>query len=59
LIENAQTDGPYGARGIGEHPMVSVPSVIGNALYDALGINFYNLPLSPEKVALAIAKKQA
>lgn len=57
LIENPQTDGPFGARGVGEHPMISVPSVIGNALYDALCINLYDLPLSPEKVALAIAKK--
>jgi len=58
LIENPQPDGPFGARGIGEHPMISVPSVIGNALYDALGINFYKLPLSPENVALAIARQQ-
>jgi CO/xanthine dehydrogenase Mo-binding subunit len=57
IIENPQPDGPYGARGIGEHPMISVPSVIANALYDALGINFYSLPLSPENVALAIAKE--
>jgi CO/xanthine dehydrogenase Mo-binding subunit len=56
LIENPQPDGPFGARGVGEHPMISVPSVIGNALYDALGINFYKLPLSPENVALAITK---
>jgi len=55
IIENPQPDGPFGARGVGEHPMISVPSVIGNALYDALGINFYKLPLSPENVALAIA----
>ncbi|MGV8981238.1 xanthine dehydrogenase family protein molybdopterin-binding subunit [Clostridium sp.] len=55
LIENPQPDGPFGARGVGEHPMISVPSAIGNALYDALGINFYKLPLSPENVALAIA----
>ncbi len=57
IIENPQPDGPYGARGIGEHPMISVPSVIGNALYDALGINFYKLPLSPENVALETARK--
>ena len=57
-IENPQTDGPFGARGIGEHPMISVPSAIGNALYDALGINFYKLPLSPENVALAIANSK-
>lgn len=54
FIENPQFDGPFGARGVAEHPMISVPSVIGNALYDALGINFYELPLSPENVALAI-----
>ena len=53
-IENPQMDGPFGARGVAEHPMISVPSVIANALYDALGINFYKLPLSPEHVALAI-----
>jgi CO/xanthine dehydrogenase Mo-binding subunit len=57
-IENPQTDGPFGARGVGEHPMISVPSVIGNALYDAVGINFYRLPMSPENVALAIANKK-
>lgn len=57
FIENPQTDGPFGARGVGEHPMISVPSVIGNALYDALGINFYRLPLSPEQVGLAIANR--
>ncbi len=55
LVENPQADGPFGARGLGEHPMISVPSVIANAVYDALGINFYELPLSPERVALAIA----
>ncbi|MDR7855268.1 xanthine dehydrogenase family protein molybdopterin-binding subunit [Tissierella sp.] len=58
FIENPQLDGPFGARGVAEHPMISVPSVIGNALYDALGINFYHLPLSPERVALAIANNK-
>ncbi len=54
--KTAQVDGPYGARGIGEHPMISVPSAIGNALYEALEINFHRLPLTPENVALAIDK---
>ena len=57
ILEYPQTDGPFGARGIGEHPMISVPSVIANALYDALGINFFELPMSPEAVALAVAKE--
>lgn len=58
FIENPQFDGPFGARGVAEHPMISVPSAIGNALYDALGINFYKLPLSPENVALAIVNNR-
>ena len=53
-IENPQNNGPYGARGVGEHPMISVPSAIGNAVYDALGINFHVLPLSPEAIVLGI-----
>ncbi len=53
-IENKQYNGPYGARGIGEHTMISVPSAIANAVYDALGINFYRLPLTPENVMLGI-----
>lgn len=57
ILEYPQTDGPFGARGIGEHPMIAVPSVIANALYDALGINFFELPMSPEAVALAVAKE--
>lgn len=58
FIENPQFDGPFGARGVAEHPMISVPSVIANALYDALGINFLTLPLSPENVALSIASNK-
>ena len=54
-IENPQLNGPYGARGVAEHTMISIPSAIGNALYDALGINFYHLPLTPEQIALGIA----
>ncbi len=54
FIETAQPDGPYGARGIAEHPMISVPSVVGNALYDALGIDFTELPLTTERIYLAM-----
>ncbi len=53
-IENPQLNGPYGARGVAEHTMISIPSAIGNALYDAIGVNFYHLPLTAEAVALGI-----
>jgi CO/xanthine dehydrogenase Mo-binding subunit len=56
FVETPQLDGPHGARGIGEHPMIAVPSAIGNALYDALGIQIHELPMSAERVLRAIKR---
>jgi CO/xanthine dehydrogenase Mo-binding subunit len=56
IIETPQADGPYGARGVAEHPMLSVPSALANALYDALGIDYFRLPLNAERVYLGIKK---
>jgi CO/xanthine dehydrogenase Mo-binding subunit len=57
IIENPQSDGPYGARGIGEHPYLSVPAAVANAVHDAAGIDIKNLPLTPENVWKAIQEK--
>jgi len=57
FIETPQLNGPYGARGVAEHPMISVPSAVGNALADGLGIEIMELPLSPERVYLALKRK--
>ncbi len=56
FVETPQLDGPHGARGVGEHPMVSVPSAIANALFDATGVDVHELPLSPERVYLALKR---
>jgi CO/xanthine dehydrogenase Mo-binding subunit len=57
LLENPQPGGPYGARGVAEHPMISVPSAVGNALYNALGIEFTSLPLNYERILMRIREK--
>ena len=49
-IETPQLDGPYGARGIGEHPLISITAVIANAVANATGAEFYDLPLSSDRV---------
>lgn len=54
ILETPQADGPYGARGVAEHPMISVPSALGNALYDALGVDYFRLPLNAERVYFGI-----
>ncbi len=53
-IQTLQHDGPYGARGIGEHTMIPVAPMVANAVYDALGIRIKRLPITAEKIAMAI-----
>ncbi|HOC19884.1 MAG TPA: molybdopterin-dependent oxidoreductase [Anaerolineae bacterium] len=54
IVETPLEDGPWGARGVGEHVMVQTAPAIANALYNALGVRFNHLPLSAEKVYLAL-----
>jgi carbon-monoxide dehydrogenase large subunit len=57
-VEVPQDDGPWGARGVGEHPMIATAPAIANALHDALGIRFNDLPLTAEKVYRALEKHE-
>lgn len=54
IVEVPQHDGPFGARGIGEHTMIPVAPAVANAVEDALGIRFKSIPITAEKIALAI-----
>jgi CO/xanthine dehydrogenase Mo-binding subunit len=58
IVETALEDGPWGARGVGEHVMVQTAPAIANAIHDAVGIRFTDLPLSAEKVFMALQKEQ-
>jgi len=58
IVEVPQDDGPWGARGIGEHPMIATAPAIANALYDALGVQFNDMPLTGEKVYLALEERE-
>lgn len=54
IVEVPQPDGPYGARGIGEHPMIPAAPIIANAVEDALGVRIKSMPITAEKIAMAI-----
>ncbi|MFQ5682610.1 MAG: xanthine dehydrogenase family protein molybdopterin-binding subunit [Candidatus Binatia bacterium] len=54
LIENQNGPGPYGSKGMGEGGLLPVASAIGNAVYNAVGVRIYDLPLTPEKVWRAV-----
>jgi carbon-monoxide dehydrogenase large subunit len=55
FVETPEFIGPYGARGIGEHPVIGVAPSILNAIHDAIGVDFCEIPITPEKILQAIA----
>jgi carbon-monoxide dehydrogenase large subunit len=57
IVEVAQPDGPFGARGVGEHTMIGAAPVIANAVYNALGVRIKSMPITQEKVAMAILEQ--
>jgi CO/xanthine dehydrogenase Mo-binding subunit len=54
IVEVPQDDGPFGARGIGEHPMVPTAPAIANAIHNAVGIRLDSMPITSEKVWAAL-----
>jgi len=50
--------GPFGAKGIGEAAANPVAAAVANAIANALGIRFYELPITPEKVLEAIKERR-
>ncbi len=53
IVEVAQPDGPFGARGVGEHTMIPAAPMVANAVEAALGLRITSMPITAEKVVLA------
>ena len=49
--------GPFGAKGIGEAALNPTAAALVNAVYDAIGIRFKEIPVTPEKVLQALKEK--
>ncbi len=56
VVEVPNPGHPYGARGVGEVPIVPPPAAIANAIYRAVGARMTELPMSPAKVVEALRK---
>ena len=56
IVETNEPYGPYGAKEVGEGAIMPTIPAILNALYDATGIRFNELPLTPERVYMALKK---
>jgi CO/xanthine dehydrogenase Mo-binding subunit len=54
IVEKPSPSGPFGARGVGEPPIVPAPAAIANAVEDATGVRITETPITPERIALAL-----
>ena len=59
FVETPGEIGPFGTRGIGEHPLLGVAPSIVNAIADATGIEFSRIPVTPRRLKEALEKKEA
>jgi len=58
IVETDDPQGPFGAKGIGQAPLVPVCAAIANAIADAVGVRMKELPITPEKIWRALVERQ-
>jgi len=56
LVESMDPIGPFGAKGVGEASLIPVAPAVANAIYDAIGVQIKELPITPERVLRALGK---
>src|SRR5688572_7885227 len=54
LVESVDQEGPFGAKGLGESGVIPVSAAVANALKNAIGVRFTELPITPETVHRAM-----
>jgi len=57
LIETNEPNGPFGAKGLGEAVLIPTAPAVANAIYDAIGIRFTELPITSEKILKALKER--
>jgi 4-hydroxybenzoyl-CoA reductase alpha subunit len=58
IIESDEPNGPFGAKEVGEGAIMPTIPAILNAVYDAIGVRIRELPLTPERVFMALHAKE-
>jgi 4-hydroxybenzoyl-CoA reductase subunit alpha len=54
IVESNDPEGPYGAKEAGEGPLLPILPAVANAIHDAIGVRFYQLPITPDRVVKAL-----
>jgi 4-hydroxybenzoyl-CoA reductase alpha subunit len=59
LVEEPDPRGPFGAKEVGQGPLLPIMPAVANAVHDAVGVRIDEAPITPEKVVKALAEKKA
>jgi 4-hydroxybenzoyl-CoA reductase alpha subunit len=59
LVEEPDPRGPFGAKEVGQGPLLPIMPAVANAVYDAVGVRINEVPITPEKIMKALAEKRA
>ena len=59
LVEDPDPHGPFGAKEVGQGPLLPVMPAVANAVYDAVGVRIDEVPITPEKILKALKAKAA
>jgi 4-hydroxybenzoyl-CoA reductase subunit alpha len=59
LVEHPDPRGPFGAKEVGQGPLLPVMPAVANAVYDAVGVRIDEVPITPEKIMKALEAKAA
>jgi 4-hydroxybenzoyl-CoA reductase subunit alpha len=59
LVEDPDPNGPFGAKEVGQGPLLPMMPAIANAVYHAVGVRIDEVPITPEKIVKALADKAA
>ena len=57
LIEEPDSNGPFGAKEVGQGPLLPIMPAVANAVFDAVGVRVDEVPVTPEKIAKALREK--
>jgi xanthine dehydrogenase molybdenum-binding subunit len=58
FADTYEPTGPFGAKGIGEGALNPVAGAVANAIQKALGIRFFELPISKDKILKALKEEK-
>jgi xanthine dehydrogenase molybdenum-binding subunit len=56
LVEHRSSEGPYGAKGVGEIPSINTSPAIANAIYNAVGVRVFSIPVDQDALLRALRK---